>query len=382
MPTAWRASLSAEPRPILIAAFSGRALAAAARRAGDDVEVADLYADLDTARYARACWKLPGGARGFERDALIAAVERRAAAVRGLVYGAGFEHDPDLLAALAARLPLLGNPPDVVAAVKDPLRFAALLARLGLPHPPTTLTPPRVGAWLAKEAGGTGGTHIAPAEQMCAAPERYFQQHIPGRALAALFLADGHGASTLGFSEQWVDGDDGAPFRYGGCAGPARPEPPLASAIAEACSALAQALCLVGLNSLDLLVDGDTFHILEVNPRPGATLDIFDRGPGVPLWRLHLEGVAGRLPPVAECGGGARAAAVVYAPWDIAIPMGLSWPRWTADRGGAGTVVRRGEPICTVTAAAPSLAAARDVAARRARRLLDRLEAAKIAPTE
>ena len=130
--------------------------------------------------------------------------------------------------------------------------------------------------------------------------------------------------------------------------------------ISFACNALAASLGLVGLNSLDLLTDGGDFQVLELNPRPGATLDIFGDSGQTSLWRWHLDAVVGRLPPPGEPCGAARAAAVVYAPWDMVMPKALSWPDWAVDRGPAGTVVRRGEPVCTVTAAAATVAAARE----------------------
>ena len=137
------------------------------------------------------------------------------------------------------------------------------------------------------------------------------------------FWPTGTSAQLLGFSEQWTAGDAAAPFRYGGCAGPVSLPPALGAAIEAACHAIAAALGLVGLNSLDLLVDGERFHIIEVNPRPGATLDIFDGLGGVALWRLHLDAVAGRLPSAAAgAAAEARAAAIVYAADRIAIPRG------------------------------------------------------------
>jgi predicted ATP-grasp superfamily ATP-dependent carboligase len=301
-------------------------------------------------------------------------VARFAGEVRGLIYGAGFEHDPALLGAMGALVPLLGNSPATVAASKDPLAFAALLARLGLPHPPTTRAPPGGDGWLCKQIGGSGGTHIAPAQTASADAGVYFQRHVSGRALSAAFLADGRSAQVLGFSEQWTAGDAAAPFRYGGCAGPVSLPPALAAAIAAACRAVAAGLGLVGLNSLDLLIDGERFHIIEVNPRPGATLDIFDGLGGVALWRLHLDAVAGRLPSAAAgAAAEARAAAIVYAADRIAIPATMTWPAWTADRSNAGTVIDRGEPVCTVRARAATAVAARASAEGRRTRLLAQL---------
>jgi uncharacterized protein len=378
MPIAPRSISSREPRPALIVALSGRALAAAAARAGERAIVLDLFADRDTAGHAAACEALPRGPHGFARDALLAAVARRAAAVRGLVYGAGFEHDPALLDEMSALVPLIGNAPRTVAAAKDPLGFAALLARLGLPHPPTTRLLPSGEGWLRKRIGGSGGSHIAPAD--AAAPEAgaYFQQRAAGRAVSAAFVADGRSARVLGFSEQWTAGDVVAMFRYGGCVGPLALPAALGAAIEAACDAIAAALGLVGLNSLDLLVDGERWHVIEVNPRPGASLDIFDGERGASLWRLHLDAAAGRLPSLPPAApAGSRAAAIVYAPRRLVIPAEMAWPSWSADRGAAGTIIDRGEPVCTVRAEAATTSAARARAEHRGARLLAQLAACR-----
>jgi predicted ATP-grasp superfamily ATP-dependent carboligase len=183
---------------------------------------------------------------------------------------------------------------------------------------------------------------------------------------------------VLGFSEQWTDGHGMATFRYGGCVGPLALPAALGAAIAAACDAIAGALGLVGLNSLDLLVDGERWHVIEVNPRPGASLDILDGERGASLWRLHLDAVAGRLPswpPAAPAAS--RAAAVVYAPRRLVVPAKMAWPSWSADRGPAGTIIDRGEPVCTVRAEAATMSAARARVEDRGARLLAQLAAAR-----
>lgn len=367
--------MSVEAPHTLVAALSGRALAAAARRAGERALVLDLFADEDARHDAERCIKLPRDGAGFDREALLAAVDALSPSVRGLVYGAGFEHDPPLLAAVARRVRLLGNAPETVAAIKDPQHFARLLARLGLPHPETASMPPPAGqaGWLRKRVGGAGGGHIAIAADAAAAPGDYFQRRMGGRPLSALFVADGRAARVLGFSEQWAAPAADAPFRYGGCAGPVMPPPRFADAIADACTALAEATGLIGLNSLDLLVEEERFCILEINPRPGATLDIFDRRGGPSLWRLHLDALRGRLPPLSVAPAPVRAAAILYAPSTIVIPHRMIWPRWTADRETPGSSVACGTPVCTVRAAAANVTAARAELERRSQQLLARL---------
>ena len=82
----------------------------------------------------------------------------------GLVYGAGFEDRPALLARLCRGRTLCGNTPETVARTKDPHTFFATLDALGIPHPEISLIAPRdPQGWLAKRIGGSGGAHVVPA---------------------------------------------------------------------------------------------------------------------------------------------------------------------------------------------------------------------------
>ncbi len=153
---------------VLIAAQAGRALAEAARRAGLRPYVADLFGDSDTRALAEAYRQLPGRfGTGPAADATLAALDDLAALAGnpvGLILGSGFEDAPDLIARLSARHRLIGASAGTVAALKDPEAFAALCARLGVPHPAVTAAPPADPAgWLVKRAGGSGGSHIRPA---------------------------------------------------------------------------------------------------------------------------------------------------------------------------------------------------------------------------
>ena len=375
-PSSWRSDDERDGRPVLIAALSGRALAAAARRAGVLTIVLDRFADTDTVQLAASCTALPHGRRGFSRRPFLAALRVLRGQVQGLVYGAGFEHDPALLAEAADIVPILGNRPEAVAAIKDPFRFAALLARLDLPHPPVRRDPPSGPGWLRKAVGGSGGAHVTRAiPGRPTRPGWYYQKAAAGRSVSAAFVADGRTARIVGFTEQWTAETAAAPFRYGGCAGPLRLPPRLTSAVAAACNAVTGAARLVGLNSLDMLIDGSDFHVLEVNPRPGATLDVLDGIHGWSLWQLHRDALDGRLPKPRRGAAPARAAQIVYAPRRCVIPDHFAWPAWTADRGRPGTVIGRGEPICTVATGGSSATLVRQRAGGLAAQLLARLSA-------
>jgi predicted ATP-grasp superfamily ATP-dependent carboligase len=113
---------------------------------------------------------------------------------------------------------------------------------------------------------------------------------------------------------------------------------------------VAQGFDLKGLGSADFLVNGEDFYLLEINPRPGATLDIFDGG-AVPLLRIHLEAVLeNRLPTALLNLPSASAAAIVYATEPITVSQTMIWPDWTADRPDSGERIDKDRPICTVWA--------------------------------
>src|SRR5581483_7112418 len=99
-----------------------------------------LFGDADMRAAAEASLVVAGSLdHGFDGAALVAAADRlappRAPAAYGLVYGAGLEDRPDLIAALCRGRRLYGNSPRTVGLAKDPRSFFTLLDRLGAPHP-------------------------------------------------------------------------------------------------------------------------------------------------------------------------------------------------------------------------------------------------------
>jgi predicted ATP-grasp superfamily ATP-dependent carboligase len=363
---------------VLIAALSGRALAQAARRAHYQPLVADLFGDDDTREAAAASVRLPGSLRhGLPVRMLTAALAELAArrTAAGLVYGSGFEDRPRLLMALEKRYRLLGNSPATVRAVKRPASLAALCEQAEVLHPPPQSAAGSVGAWLEKRPGASGGVHVRPLAP--AAPVRrgrYAQEKLVGQPISVVFVADGRQARVLGLCVEWPDPTPVQPYRYGGAARPAGIAAPLAEALAAATGRLVARSGLVGLNSADFIVDGSSFALLEINPRPGATLDLFN-DPAGSVFRLHIEGCRGMLPRTLPRFAPAAAACVVYARRAVTPAARFAWPDWAADRQPAGVGVAAGAPLCTVLAEAPEAAAARALVARRSVEILARMEA-------
>ncbi|QFR31758.1 ATP-grasp domain-containing protein [Ancylobacter sp. TS-1] len=371
MPSSWRdRSRSRDEADVVIVGIAARGLAAAARRAGLRAIVLDLFGDDDTRELAVEAIPLRRLA-GFAIDPedLFEQLAIHAPDLP-VVLGTGFEHMPEVVDRLAARFRLVGNGRAVLAALKEPEAFSRLLTTLSVPHPRIFAERAPAGiATLEKRSGGSGGWHVRPAAETRGAGW-YLQERVAGRTVSALFLGNGHGARLLAFSEQWCAPADDAPFRYGGAVGPIRLFPAVERAVADALDRITGATGLVGLASADIVVDpgGERWSLIEINPRPGASLDVFDRPPLPPLLDLHFDACAGTLPELALLAPGpgvaARAAGILYAP--AAVEMRLdALPGWVADRPPPGTRIEAGEPVCTVLAEGQDIHQARETLALR-----------------
>jgi uncharacterized protein len=358
---------------IIVAAYSARALASCASHAGFGPVSIDVFGDDDMRAMSLSSIKLEGGlADGLTPDKVIGAVNTLVSAHDpiGLVYGAGFEHQPETIAAIAHKIRVFGNEAETLQRAKDPLVLARVCAAHGIPHPEVQFSAPdEPELWLMKKRGGAGGDHIAAVETSSRLrPDSYFQRRVAGRNISALFLASEKRAEIIGLSLQWTAPTQASPFRYGGAAGPIEIDPPQAGEIARSVAVIASELDLVGLNSVDFLVSDDGVWLLEINPRPGATLDVFESNEAQ-LFARHVAACEGCLTP-APRGLTFKAAEIVYAPHDIVVRGQGNWPDWAVDRSAPGTPIAAGDPVCTTIASGATVDLARICASARARTIV------------
>jgi predicted ATP-grasp superfamily ATP-dependent carboligase len=347
---------------ILVTGLSARALASSARQAGFRPLAADLFVDLDLPIHAERCVRIAGDlSEGLARepllDALTAAADHRQPI--GIICGTGFEDRPELLDDVARRWHIFGNSAVTVARAKDPAWLAALCAKLGIRHPRWSAEEPAGRGWLTKRRGGAGGAHVGRDADSRSV---YWQEQVDGEAISALILGGAGQAQSLGLSQQWPDPLPDAPFRYGGAVRPAVLAPAVEAALEDAAERIVASAGLVGLNSVDFLVDVDRWHVIEINPRPGATLDIFAPEDGS-LVGLHVEASRGTMPHRRPPLAGAAAMRTLYAPSAISAMPDLAWPDWAVDRQPPGSPVAAGAPLCTILAKAPTPEVARRLVA-------------------
>jgi predicted ATP-grasp superfamily ATP-dependent carboligase len=385
-------SRSAQAPYIAAVGLSARMLAQSARRAGLSVAALDIFGDRDTRRYAPLWFDIGGEGLSIDPQRLFDALERTARLPRmlGFVAGSGLEpHMRELCS--ASRLPrFIGNGADATAAVREPRRFFALLDRLGIAHPEVSYLPPSDPAgWLFKRADGCGGTHIEALDSKLDkdAANGYFQRLAAGRSMSALFLATRRKASVIGFAEQLTQSAGNRPFLHTGSIGPADLPLQVMADVTAAVGSIVSNADLTGLNSIDFLLDGDTFQVLEINARPSSTMTVHEtaarqewpRG----LLACHLDAcLDGLLPtpssPFPAATGSKAGQRVLFAPRGFVVSSAFSdaclGDPACHDVPQPGARIGAGEPVCTLVVTQSSLSAVRDELERREALLLQRIE--------
>jgi uncharacterized protein len=367
----WRARIS--PKPLIIAAVSARPFVRAAAAAGYRVIAADAFCDEDTRQAAAQAIQLGYARGGFKAAEFREKLFPLLSQAGGFIYGSGFETQPQLLDEISRHCPMLGNTAETVRITKDPGRFFSQLSKLDIPFPETSLLPPlEAEGWLRKRIGGSGGTHVVPTRQ-AGDSGFYYQRLVPGKPHSLLFLANGKQARVVGYNEQLLAPIVEMPYRYGGVVGQAELPQVVHIGLQDVAQQLTAELGLRGLNSLDCMVDGDSFAVLEINPRLSASFALYDaESRGARLFEAHLSACAGESLPDFPAEP-AQAHLIYYAPFDLAIPARMAWPEWVADVPPGATRIKAGEPVCTVTAAALTTSEAMTLAQTRVAELTQRI---------
>jgi len=335
---------------VLVVAVSARMLAELAVADGYEVVAVDRFGDVDLRAVASAT-------TAQSNDALTElAAEVEADAV---VYGAGFENRPDLVRRLAERHELLGTPPELLPEVRDPRAVGAAARAAGARAPETRVTGHGGGgAWLRKPRHGGGGRGIRPWKGGSVRPTEVLQRRIDGLSCSAVAIGDGRRAVMLGLTEQ-LHRSPG--FQWMGNLTPPRfPEEEadeLDGRLRAVCTEVAARFGVRGAFGIDAIWDGRDAWVLEVNPRPPASLELFGRG----SFAAHVSGARGlgvRVGAASPAAPSAKAKLVLFAERDLRAPDPAWWPAGLVhDVPHGGEEIKRGAPVCTLISADANLPA-------------------------
>jgi predicted ATP-grasp superfamily ATP-dependent carboligase len=162
-------------------------------------------------------------------------------------------------------------------------------------------------------------------------------------------IGDGLSAAVLGLTEQlhrprgfgWM----------GNLIPPRLPESELAELdrqLRAVCQEVVARFRIRGAFGVDAIWDGRHAWVLEVNPRPSASLELFGRG----SFEAHVRGARGLglpapgAPPARSC---AAVKLVLFADRTLCAPDPGWWPAGVVrDIPQAGETIKRGAPICTL----------------------------------
>ena len=382
------------PGHVLIAGVSTRAAAESAARAGFAVTALDAFADLDQHPSVRALsiprdFGVPFGMRTAARAA-------RTCPTDAVAYLSPFDNHPRIVRALTQGRTLWGNSPDALCRARNPELVRSALTARGLSMPRV-----RVGLegdvrperdhddsagrrWLVKPFASGGGARVREWRRGAVPKRAYLQEYVPGAVGSVVFVAAGGRAVPLGISRQLIgDSAFGAGgYRY--CGSLLAPvgddqfgdDDALVDRACDVAGVLAEALGLVGVNGADFVARRGVPHIIEVNPRWSASMEVVERAYGISVFGSHATACAtGALPSFdlvsARRGSLASGRAVVFSRRDVIVGDTARW----LDDEDVRDVPRRderigvGRPVCSVLATGCDAAACHAALVTRAARV-------------
>jgi uncharacterized protein len=356
-----------EPVGVVILGATARAAAWSALRAGLSPCTVDLFADRDLKAVARS---VAVCAKSFPVGLVDAA--------EGLpdgpwMYTGPLENHTNLVGRLSHRRTLWGVDAAALARVRDPLEVARVLRSAGHAIPDVRLGDPsglpRDGSWLCKPIASAGGIGVLRylGQETDAPASDYYQQHVAGESLSAVFVGTNSGASLAGVTRQLLGHADSR-YLYAGSIGPC-PLPPLVmTRIRLLGEAIGSRFGVVGLFGIDLILDAEgTPWLVEINPRYTASVEVLELAQQVSLLDAHRRACTGEPLPRLRPERPAQfvAKAIVYASEDGVFDRELPLPAWGpsdpwrippfADLPERGTSLRAGDPVLTLLVSASSL---------------------------
>jgi uncharacterized protein len=342
---------------ILIAGISTRAMAQSAVAAGMEVISLDYFGDCDQPQPARVYALNRDLHRPHDLYALAEEAQKFAPTVDAILIESGLENEPALLK-VGRPEQRWYNRAEVVTACRDPRQLAKGLIGTGMVFPKVILPAeklPESGRWLVKDRRHSGGTGVREWDgRSFLAPNEILEKYVEGTLMSACFLADGKKALLLGLTRQYagIPELNAAPFAWCGNV-TSTDDVELNTVVFAVIQTLVQIFGLIGLNGMDFIVNPEGPVLLEINPRPPASFELFERLLGVNAFQLHADGCRGKLPGCLPqpADGVVWGKGILYALHDLCINVSISG-RYTeiVDIPHPGEIISAGMPIYSILA--------------------------------
>jgi methenyltetrahydromethanopterin cyclohydrolase len=331
---------------IVIIANSGRMIAQMAKKSGYNVIVIDCFSDTDTQAFSVECIKVDSLALEHIKPA-ISILQSRFGLLFAII-GSGFECYLPSLNYLHQKFKVLGNKPNVFSAVQNKLHFFSTLEQLKIPYPETSFQRPELkDGWLVKPMQGEGGKGIKKIKGLMKKNEScYWQRFIDGMPLSILFIANSTNFTVCGFHKQQVTSISNNEFIFSGIISYLEISDEIKRQLNSWVSSLVKAFGLIGLNSVDFMLENNQCYVLEVNPRPSASMQLYSSE----LIDGHIKSCLNKLLDIKINLGEYSAYQIIFAETNLIIKKNIQWPKWTADIPQEGVLINTGMPICSIIA--------------------------------
>jgi predicted ATP-grasp superfamily ATP-dependent carboligase len=337
-------------------------LAELAVKAGYQVMALDYFGDADLEAICPTRSLRRDYGSGYSAAALVDASKDIPAG--SVVYGASLENHPAAVTYLMQGRHLLGNVPEVLEQVRDPNQIAVVLKEKRYAFPQTRLAdrPPDLDhrrQWLWKPLNSGGGHSIHVWQGVEPPAGGVFQERVPGMVCSTVFVADGQRARLLGVTEQLVGRPEfgASGFRYCGNLIPPRLKLEdlkiLQRQLQQLANHLTRSFRLRGLNGLDFVWSGNQIWTIEINPRPSASLELFDMAYDIRVFKAHVQSFYGQLPQFdffqQQGEGLAAGKAILYTGHDVIVGDTSDWKsQGLRDIPHPGEQIKRLHPLCTI----------------------------------
>lgn len=373
-----------EGRSLLLVGMDLVSLALSANEAGYSVYAASYFGDLDLRRACDGCLSVIDQKAGESAGRIeenfdphdfmeMARALSEKEEIDGALFSSGLDDSFDVLEELDGLVGIIGNSPEMIRRVRDKTSFFRDLNRLGITHPHTTLVENFEEAkTAAKDTGypvilkpteGFGGFGVRKAEDRSKL-ERIFheikptadrilvQEFIKGVNASVSFVASSTRAKTLSVNEQLLglsEVHQEEPFGYCGNIVPLDIPDPILARCDTIVKKVGASFKLRGSNGIDIVISEEGIpHVIEVNPRFQGSLECVERVLGMNLVEIHVEAsTTGNIPPKLCRPSGFSARLITYAPRRLSAPD-LASEIWARDIPFPGSIVEKGEPLCSV----------------------------------
>ena len=344
----------------------------------------DLFGDWDLKRVA---------ARQITVASLRDVVELIQRDGGDFLVGGGLETQLNDLPLLGSHVGWRNSPLTSIQRARDPFSWTGFLDSADIPTAKVLKhISDEKNLWLRKKihsSGGLGVTWSSGSDPVAVTNIDYFQEFVPGLSLSSLHICNGSQASLLGVFLQLVgvpgspssshsmvekttasDFHGVPPFQFVGSIGPLNVELQKyhgiqQEQIATIGNAIIEFTQLRGVFGIDWVLDDRSRVIpVEINPRPTASGELWEKSTGISLVAAHLDAIQERCLPDIACSGLIGKAIAFHEGEDVNVTeefheqLVLFWnDGWVADVPCPGMTLQDGRPVVTVFASQADLPA-------------------------